>query len=75
MQLKETFVLENIQRCGYGKPTPIQAYNMLAVKLGHNVVGVAQTGTSPPLSLSDTRLTSPLGSGKTASDLIPIISD
>ncbi|KAF7192805.1 ATP-dependent RNA helicase DBP1 [Pseudocercospora fuligena] len=38
-------VLDNIKRCGYDKPTPIQAYTIPAVKLGHDVVGIAQTGS------------------------------
>ncbi|KAJ4358174.1 uncharacterized protein N0V89_002753 [Didymosphaeria variabile] len=38
-------VLENVQRCQYDSPTPIQAYCIPAVLTGHDVVGIAQTGS------------------------------
>lgn len=44
---------ENVKRCGYEKPTPIQAYTIPAVKLGYDVVGIAQTGMAlPPVPLA-----------------------
>lgn len=70
-------MLDNVKRCGYSKPTPIQAYTIPAVKLGHDVVGIAQTGMSPLRTAhwhSDRPLTFHVGSGKTAAYLIPIIS-
>ncbi|CAK1359666.1 ATP-dependent RNA helicase DED1 [Cercospora beticola] len=41
---------ENVKRCGYEKPTPIQAYTIPAVKLGYDVVGIAQTGSGKTAS-------------------------
>ncbi|KEF57899.1 uncharacterized protein A1O9_05821 [Exophiala aquamarina CBS 119918] len=38
-------LVENIQRCGYETPTPIQAYTIPAVITGHDMIGVAQTGS------------------------------
>ena len=38
-------MLENVKRCGYIAPTPIQAYTIPAVLLGHDVVACAQTGS------------------------------
>ncbi|KAJ4293133.1 hypothetical protein N0V90_008415 [Kalmusia sp. IMI 367209] len=38
-------VLENIKLCKYEFPTPIQAYTIPAVLTGHDVVGIAQTGS------------------------------
>ncbi|KAF1975451.1 DEAD-domain-containing protein [Bimuria novae-zelandiae CBS 107.79] len=38
-------VLENVKRCKYDSPTPIQAYCIPAVLTGHDVVGIAQTGS------------------------------
>lgn len=37
-------MLDNVKRCGYKTPTPIQAYTIPAVQMGHDVVGIAQTG-------------------------------
>lgn len=37
-------ILENVERCKYSAPTPIQAYCIPAVLTGHDVVGIAQTG-------------------------------
>ncbi|KAF2150404.1 DEAD-domain-containing protein [Myriangium duriaei CBS 260.36] len=38
-------VLSNIQKCGYEKPTAIQAYCIPAVLSGKDIVAVAQTGS------------------------------
>lgn len=43
-------VLDNVTKCGYDVPTPIQAYTIPAVMAGRDVIGVAQTG-KPSLSL------------------------
>ncbi|KAF2452436.1 DEAD/DEAH box RNA helicase [Lineolata rhizophorae] len=38
-------MLENVHNCGYDVPTPVQAYCIPAVLLGHDVVATAQTGS------------------------------
>jgi len=38
-------MLENVQLCGYEKPTAIQQYAMPTILMGHNSIIVAQTGT------------------------------
>nr|KAK5448799.1 hypothetical protein LTR18_001887 [Exophiala xenobiotica] len=38
-------MLENIALCGYEFSTPIQAYTIPAVNTGHDIIGVAQTGS------------------------------
>ncbi|KAJ4542365.1 hypothetical protein HRR83_007071 [Exophiala dermatitidis] len=38
-------VQDNIKLCGYVDPTPIQAYTIPAVLQGHDMIGVAQTGS------------------------------
>ncbi|KAI9733417.1 MAG: hypothetical protein M1834_003501 [Cirrosporium novae-zelandiae] len=38
-------MLENIMLCGYGKPTPVQAYTLPAVLKNHDVIACAQTGS------------------------------
>jgi ATP-dependent RNA helicase DDX3X len=38
-------LVDNIQLCGYETPTPIQAYTIPAVITGHDMIGVAQTGS------------------------------
>lgn len=40
-------MLENIKLCGYGVPTPVQAYCIPAVLQDRDVIAVAQTGKSP----------------------------
>lgn len=37
-------MLENVKKCGYNIPTPIQAYTIPAVLKGRDVIGIAQTG-------------------------------
>lgn len=37
-------MLENVTLAGYKHPTPIQKYTIPSMKLGHDVIGVAQTG-------------------------------
>lgn len=51
-------ILENVKRCKYTAPTPIQAYCIPAVLTGHDVVGIAQTGKSPTYSTYSCMLTS-----------------
>lgn len=41
-------MLENCKKLGYNDTTPIQAYTIPAVLLGHDVIGIAQTGKSFP---------------------------
>jgi ATP-dependent RNA helicase DDX3X len=36
--------LGNIKLCKYGAPTPIQKYCIPAIKSGHDVIAIAQTG-------------------------------
>ncbi|EME38786.1 hypothetical protein DOTSEDRAFT_180684 [Dothistroma septosporum NZE10] len=38
-------IRDNVKRCGYVNPTPIQAFTLPAVHLGYDVVGIAQTGS------------------------------
>ncbi|KAI4275520.1 MAG: hypothetical protein LQ337_003163 [Flavoplaca oasis] len=38
-------VLDNVKRCGFVIPTPIQAYCLPAVLKGRDVIGIAQTGS------------------------------
>ncbi|KIW16052.1 hypothetical protein PV08_06103 [Exophiala spinifera] len=38
-------MLENVELCGYEFATPIQAYAIPAVITGHDMIGVAQTGS------------------------------
>ena len=42
-------VLDNVKRCGFVIPTPIQAYCLPAVLKGRDVIGIAQTGRFIPL--------------------------
>lgn len=43
-------MLENIKLCGYGAPTPVQAATIPAVKTGHDVIAIAQTGSGKTAS-------------------------
>src|SRR6188474_1982251 len=38
-------ILQSIQEAGYTEPTPIQAAAIPQVLAGHDVIGIAQTGT------------------------------
>ncbi|RFU33669.1 hypothetical protein B7463_g2714, partial [Scytalidium lignicola] len=37
-------MLENVKLAGYHMPTPVQAYCLPAIKLGHDIIACAQTG-------------------------------
>jgi ATP-dependent RNA helicase DDX3X len=37
-------MLKNVELAGYENPTPIQRYCLPAIHLGHDVIGIAQTG-------------------------------
>jgi ATP-dependent RNA helicase DDX3X len=68
-------MLENIELSGYDNPTPIQKYAIPSILQGHDVIGIAQTGISFIRSFAHyINLTTPLGSGKTAAYLLPILS-
>lgn len=44
---------KNVELCQYKTPTPIQKYCLSAVRDGHDVIGIAQTGkTFPSLNMS-----------------------
>jgi ATP-dependent RNA helicase RhlE len=38
-------IMDNVERCGYENPTPIQAEAIPKILAGHDVLGLAQTGT------------------------------
>ncbi|KAJ3525590.1 hypothetical protein NM208_g11576 [Fusarium decemcellulare] len=38
-------MLENVQLCGFDNPTPIQKYTIPSILQGHDVIGIAQTGS------------------------------
>ncbi|KAJ4140127.1 hypothetical protein NW768_001480 [Fusarium equiseti] len=38
-------MLENVELCGYDNPTPIQKFTIPSILLGHDVIGIAQTGS------------------------------
>lgn len=65
---------KNVELSGYQVPTPIQKFTIPAILQGYDVIGIAQTGESSPLSLLYQYLTLSTGSGKTAAYLIPILS-
>ena len=39
------FLLENVKKCGYIKPTPVQKYAIPIIASGRDVMGCAQTGS------------------------------
>jgi ATP-dependent RNA helicase DDX3X len=41
-------MLENIELCGYENPTPIQKFTIPSILMGHDVIGIAQTGMCDP---------------------------
>jgi ATP-dependent RNA helicase DDX3X len=41
-------MLENIELCGYENPTPIQKFTIPSILMGHDVIGIAQTGMYDP---------------------------
>lgn len=43
-------IMESIQRAGYQKPTPIQCQGWPAALSGHDVIGIAQTGSGKTAS-------------------------
>lgn len=68
-------MLKNVELAGYELPTPIQRYCLPAIHLGHDVIGIAQTGESINCCVIKGPF-SPIfpGSGKTAAFLIPILN-
>ncbi|KAI3327023.1 P-loop containing nucleoside triphosphate hydrolase protein [Xylariaceae sp. AK1471] len=38
-------MLRNVELCGYNKPTPIQRYCIPAIKMGYDLLAIAQTGS------------------------------
>lgn len=40
-------MVDNIKKCGYEKPMPIQRYTIPAILGGHDIVAVSQTGMHP----------------------------
>ena len=41
-------MLRNVELAGYEVPTPIQKYCLPAINMGHDVIGIAQTGLPRP---------------------------
>ena len=60
-------LFQNILRCNYKRPTPVQKYGMAIGMANRDLMACAQTGTSSSSA-------SPPGSGKTAGFLFPIIA-
>ncbi|KAM5346744.1 hypothetical protein ACJ41O_009749 [Fusarium nematophilum] len=38
-------MLENVSLCGFDNPTPIQKFTIPSILMGHDVIGIAQTGS------------------------------
>src|SRR5205814_1965858 len=41
----ETHILKAVQEAGYTEPTPIQSAAIPSILAGHDLIGIAQTGT------------------------------
>ena len=47
----EASLLKAVQQAGYTEPTPIQSAAIPLVLAGHDLIGIAQTGTGMPVSV------------------------
>ena len=45
-------LMENIRRCGYQRPTPVQKFSIPAVLVGRELLGSAQTGSGKTVAPS-----------------------
>jgi ATP-dependent RNA helicase RhlE len=62
----ETPILKAVQEAGYAEPTPIQAAAIPLVLAGHDLIGIAQTGTGKTAAFVLpilTRIAAALGKG------------
>src|SRR5947199_1920312 len=60
-------ILQAVQEAGYTEPTPIQVAAIPAVLAGHDLIGIAQTGTGKTAAFTLpilTRLTAQPGRGR-----------
>ena len=61
-------ILQAVQEAGYTEPTPIQAQAIPPIVAGHDLIGIAQTGTGKTAAFTLpmlTKLAAVVGDGKT----------
>ena len=49
-------MLKNVEMAGYKTPTPIQKYCIPAIKMGHDLIAIAQTGQYFPYHLTPLKI-------------------
>ncbi|KAH8802797.1 P-loop containing nucleoside triphosphate hydrolase protein [Xylogone sp. PMI_703] len=57
-------MLENVKLAGYTVPTPVQAYCLPAIKLGHDIIACAQTGSGKTAAFLIPTLSKLMGKAK-----------
>ncbi|KAH6894068.1 P-loop containing nucleoside triphosphate hydrolase protein [Thelonectria olida] len=58
-------MLENVVLCGYDSPTPIQKFTIPSILMGHDVIGIAQTGSGKTAAYLIPILSKLMGKAKT----------